>query len=63
VQLALEVKLSASPGTADLGRLARTAEIIKADRCILVSRVQRTVESNKAVSTDLDGLLKILATR
>ena len=58
---AIEVKLTTSPGRGDMERLVRVGGMAGADRMILVTRTSRTVESEKAVSTDLGGLLRLLA--
>ncbi len=60
---ALEVKLTASPGVADMERLNKTADLIGASRRLLVSRASRTVEAGERVSCDLDWLVGDLERR
>lgn len=54
---ALEVKLTSAPGIGDLNRLRKTAELIQADRCVLVSRTTSLVAGPEAASLDLDATL------
>ncbi len=58
---AVEVKLTATPDLEDLVRLDRTADLIKADRRILVSRVPRSDAGGRRVSCNLPWLLGHLA--
>jgi uncharacterized protein len=55
---AVEIKLTASPGPADLQRLSGVADLIGARRRILISRTTRIVESERTVSGNLDWLLQ-----
>ncbi len=57
---AIEVKLTTSPGPADFERLAKGADLIRADRRVLVSRTSEPVGSSAGISTNLAGLLKLL---
>jgi uncharacterized protein len=60
---AVEVKLSAAPGIGDLERLNKCADLIQAERRVLLSRTRTTVESAKVVCTDLAGLVRLLRPR
>jgi hypothetical protein len=57
---AVEVKLSAAPGPDDLERLNQCADLIQADRRVLVSRTRTTAGAAKVVSTNLAGLVRLL---
>ena len=57
---AIEIKLTSSPGSRDMGRLDKTALLVRADRRVLVSRAPLTVESGERVSTNLRGLMELL---
>ena len=58
---AVEVKLTASPGPSDLDRLNRTADMIKADKRILVSQTPRSHRSGDRASCNLPWLLRHLS--
>jgi len=55
---AVEVKLTSSPSPADLERLNRHADLVKADRRILVSRTRSPVSNGRVTSCDLPGLVR-----
>jgi len=57
---AVEVKLTSSPGPGDLERLNKAADMIGADKRILVSRVKRTAKGRAQVSCNLPWLLEHL---
>jgi predicted AAA+ superfamily ATPase len=57
---AIEVKLTASPGPADLDRLDAVADLIGAHRRILISRTKEVVAGGRRVSTDLAGFERLL---
>ncbi len=57
----MEVKLTATPAPEDLARLDRTANLIKADKRILVSRVPRSDAGARRISCNLPWLLARLA--
>jgi predicted AAA+ superfamily ATPase len=57
---AVEVKLTASPSLSDTRHLSKVANLIQADRRVLVARVHETLESEGLLVTDLPGLLKRL---
>ncbi len=57
---AVEVKLTSSPGPGDMARLNKAADMIKADKRILVSQVKQTTEGGAQVSCNLPWLLKYL---
>jgi predicted AAA+ superfamily ATPase len=54
---AVEVKLTASPGPADMDRLGQVADLIRADKRILVSRTREIIQANGRISCDLPWLL------
>jgi hypothetical protein len=53
---AIEVKLSSSPGRADMDRLEKTADLIGATRRFLVSQTRYSVGNDMRASCDLSGL-------
>ena len=52
---AFEIKLTASPKKEHLAKLKQAASCISAEKCFLISRTQRKVVSDDAVSTHLKG--------
>jgi predicted AAA+ superfamily ATPase len=54
---AIEIKLTASPGPADMARLDRTADLIDASRRFLVSQVARSSGTPERASCNLAGLI------
>lgn len=54
---AIEAKLTTAPGPEDVARLDRAADLLLADRRVLVTRASRTVEDGRRVATNLPGLL------
>jgi predicted AAA+ superfamily ATPase len=57
---AIEVKLTASPSLSDTRHLNKVADLIQADRRVLVARVHESLESEGLVVTNLPGLLEKL---
>jgi hypothetical protein len=57
---AVEIKLSASPGPADMARLDRAADLIGASRRILVSQVGKSSGNRERASCDLAGFIERL---
>lgn len=57
---AFEIKLSGSPGRDELDRLKKAAEMVGADRKVLISRTRREIEGADVVSTNLYGVLRLL---
>jgi len=57
---AVEVKLTASPGPADMDRLDKAADMIGASRRFLVSQTRRPTGDNQRASCDLPALLERL---
>lgn len=57
---AFEIKLSTAPGPEDLKRLNGAADLIGADRRILISRTSQTVKTRSAVSANLAHCLEFL---
>jgi len=58
---AVEAKLTASPGSDDFDRLDKTADLIGADRRILVSQTPRSYASANRISCNLPWFLRHLA--
>jgi hypothetical protein len=58
---AIEVKLTTSPGPADMARLDQTASLIRATRRFLVSQTRTSAGDAVRASCDLPGLLERLA--
>ena len=58
---AIEVKLTSSPSPADLEKLNRHADLVKADRRFLVSRTRSTASNGRVTSCDLQNLAKEIA--
>jgi predicted AAA+ superfamily ATPase len=57
---AVEVKLTTSPAPADFARFNAAADLIEADRRVLVAQVEETVFNGKSGIASLAGLLKLL---
>jgi predicted AAA+ superfamily ATPase len=55
---AIEVKLTASPGPEDMRRLNRAADLLGADKRILISRTPRSVAGEREVSCSLPWFLR-----
>jgi hypothetical protein len=55
---AIEIKLTATPGTDDMLRLNKAADLIGARKRILVSRTPRSVGSDREISCSLPWLLR-----
>ncbi len=58
---AVEVKLTTAPSESDLARLDERADLVKADRRILVSRVTDVADGGKRVSANLPWLIDQLS--
>ncbi len=58
---AIEIKLTSSPGASDMEKLDRHADLIKADKRILVSRTARNTTAGRRVSCNLAGLAELVA--
>lgn len=58
--IAIEVKLTTSPGPDDLARLHQAADLVGAGPRFLVSQTPRVVQGERAVSCDLPWLLQHL---
>ncbi len=58
--LAVEVKLTSSPGPGDMERLNKAADLIEASKRILVSQVPQSTDSGRLVSCNLRWLLEHL---
>jgi len=55
-----EIKLSGSPGRDEIDRLNKAAEMVGADRKLLISRTRIEIEGTDVVSTNLSGVLRLL---
>jgi uncharacterized protein len=58
---ALEIKLTSQPGSAPFALLNKTADMIGADKRVLVSQTTTSVEGKDAISCDLSWLLQRIA--
>jgi hypothetical protein len=58
---AVEVKLTSSPAQAEFARFNAAADLIDADRRVLVAQVGETVFNGRSGIASLSGLLEILA--
>ena len=58
---AVEVKLTSSPAQADFARFSAAADMIEADRRVLVAQVSETVFNGKSGVASLPGLLAVLS--
>ena len=57
---AFEMKLTTSPAKRDLDKVRKTAAMIGADRIVLVSRSNRTVRGQDAITTGVKGVLDLI---
>jgi len=57
---AIEVKLTSSPDSNDVKRFRKAADMVKADKAILISRTQEYIVSDKFISTNIQRALKLL---
>jgi hypothetical protein len=53
----VELKLSSSPGTDDMKRLRKAAEMIGVEKQVLISRTVNPAENEAIISTNLRGFL------
>jgi uncharacterized protein len=60
---AIEIKLTSSPAREDFQRLKKTAELIGAEKKVLISKTIRPQESGDLMSTNLRGFLHHLGER
>jgi predicted AAA+ superfamily ATPase len=58
---AIEIKLTSSPRQADVEKLNRNADLIRADRRFLVSRTRSPASNGRTTSCDLPGLAAEIA--
>ena len=59
IKWAFEIKLSGSPGRYEMDRLRKAAEMVGADRKVLISRTRRPIEGADFISTNLVGVLRM----
>jgi len=57
---AVEIKLTAHPTSADMARIEKAADLVKADRRILLTQTPQTASSGRSISCDLRWLLSHL---
>ena len=57
---AIEIKLTSSPGPGDMEKLDRHADLIKADKRILISRTGQSISNGRQVSCDLPRFAQIV---
>lgn len=60
---AIEIKLTSSPGRADMASLEKTAGLIGATRCFLVSQTRKQIGNDKRASCNLPGLIERIRRR
>ena len=60
---AIEMKLSSNPDRGDLDRLNRIADLVGADRRILISKSKVRIKTKDLMLCDLEGLLSLLTRR
>lgn len=59
-KLAIEIKMTSSPSPADMAQLNEVADLINADKRILVCHVEKPIESKTTLASDLPYLLSVL---
>ena len=57
---AFEIKLSSSPGKNELERLKKTADMVRADIKVLISRTKRIIRGKDTISANVSGIIKEL---
>ncbi len=57
---ALEIKLTTQPSPTDMRKLIKTAELIGADKQILVSQHKKTIDNGSQISTNLDDFIRYI---
>jgi hypothetical protein len=57
---AVEIKLTSNPSRGDIARLQKTADLIEADRRVLVCRIARRIESESLLVVNVSGWLRAL---
>lgn len=57
---AIEIKLTSSPKNSDFQRLNIAADLIKASKCVIISRTPKTIQAETNISTNLWGFLELL---
>ena len=60
---AFEIKLSSAPGKRELDGLKKTSEMIGVDKMALVSRTKKEIKGTDIISTNIDGILKMLSSK
>jgi predicted AAA+ superfamily ATPase len=58
---AFEIKLTSNPGKEDLDRLNKTADMIRADKRVLLSRTKEPIVGTDTISTNIKGALHLLS--
>jgi hypothetical protein len=56
---AIEMKLSSSPDRKDLDRLNKVADMVGADKRILISKSKEQIETKDVMMTNLEGFLSL----
>ena len=59
---ALEIKLTSNPSSGMIARLNKAADLIRANRRILVCRIARKIQGESLLVTNLSGWLRSLRT-
>jgi predicted AAA+ superfamily ATPase len=60
---AIEMKLSSSPDRRDLDRLNKIADLVGADKRILISKSRELIKTKDVMMSNLEGLLSLFTTR
>ena len=58
---AIEMKLSSSPERKDLDRLHKVADMVGADKRVLISKSKEQFETKDVMMTNLEGFLSLLS--
>jgi hypothetical protein len=57
---AIETKLTSNPSAGDVAAFVKAADLIKADKKILISRTNEHLENDDVISTNLQSAMKII---
>lgn len=60
---AIEMKLSSSPDRRDLDHLNKIADLVGADKRILISKSREVIKTKDVMMSNLEGLLSLFTTR
>lgn len=60
---AVEIKLTSNPGTVDISRLNRAADMLEAEKRCLVCRIASDIENASLLVTNVSGWLNRLSSK